>query len=205
MYGSKRENNYATLTSKLTSILVTLLVTACSVTGTFNAKINKAQIKALDNSPFSTAEGMNMEVRIQKKFRSQYLTDLSDLINRNPPGIVMMTEFYSEICMACPADHVDIFLDSTRYTFELQGNVYNKSIRQLSPAYYDYDDEYHWSDIQELMTLVKDGNEWNKQPDNYGTDDCFDGGHTIYTVIHPNGDIESMYMRCWIHKHWRER
>ena len=56
---------------------------------------------------------------------------------------------------------------------------------------------YKYVDLDILLEEIKKGKSWNKQPDKYGTDECFDGGHTFYTVFYPNGKIESMYMRCW--------
>lgn len=73
---------------------------------------------------------------------------------------------------------------------------------KLSQNFIDEKNYYH-SDIHELRNKIQN-DEWNSNPENYGTDNCFDGSHTIYSLIYPDNTIKSMYMRCWINKELRE-
>jgi len=185
-------------------ITTTLIFLGCSVVDKLNNQIDQNQKKSLKNSPFETAKGMTDELRIQKKFRTQYENELQSLLKAHPNDTIILKESYDFICLGCPANHVAIYVDTMIVEFQkdIFQKKYNKNIKYLSPELKDPSGYYHYS-ILEIKSEIKKGNKWNKNPENYGTDKCFDGGHTFFTIIYPSGKMESMYMRCWIPKEER--
>ena len=79
---------------------------------------------------------------------------------------------------------------------------YKKTVEILTENFRDSTGSFY-SDIIELKSEIRNGYKWNSKPEKYGTDMCFDGGHNSYTVFYPTGEIESMYMRCWTLKEFR--
>ncbi len=148
---------------------------------------------------------MTAELKMQKKYRIQYENDLNEIIKSNPSDTIILTENYDFICFGCPADYVDIFIKNKliSYRKNITEKKYKKTVEILTKNLRD-STGYFRSDILELRKEIKKGNNWNSYPERYGTDDCFDGGHTFYTVFYPTGKIESMYMRCWTPKEFRK-
>lgn len=190
----------------LSLIILTLFFISCSVTDKLNMQIDRSQKASLKNSPFETASGMTSELKIQKKFRIQYAEELNELINVNQNDTIILTENYDFICFGCPADNVQIFIKNKliSYSKQIPEKKYKKTVETLTENLRD-STGYYFNDIIELKNEISKGNNWNSNPEKYGTDKCFDGGHTFYTVFYPNGRIESMYMRCWTPKEFRKK
>jgi len=51
--------------------------------------------------------------------------------------------------------------------------------------------------IKIIIHEISKGKNPNIEANKYGTDDCYDGSQTMYTIIFPNDSITCMYMRCW--------
>jgi hypothetical protein len=160
---------------------------------------------AISSSPFKTAKGMYKELARQKRLRPEYLTLVDSLRIIFPKDTILLTENYDFICFGCPADHIQIQIGdniiSLRKNF--QTKKYEIKTEKLSKLYFD-ETGYHHSDIDELRKEISKGDNWNTNPAKYGTEKCFDGGHTFYSFIYPDGKIISMYMRCWINKEMRK-
>lgn len=182
-------------------LITTLTFLGCSVMNNLNKEIDQNQKKSLKNSPFETAKRMTGKLRIQKRYRAQYEKEMQSLIKSHPNDTIILKESYDVICPKCPANQVAIYIDTMLIEFrkDIPQKKYNKNIKYLSPKLKDPQGYYHYS-VLEIKNEIKKGNEWNKNPENYGTDKCFGGGHTFYTIIFPLGKMESMYMRCWIPK-----
>ena len=185
-------------------IILTFFFISCSITNELNKQIDQSQKASLVNSPFETARGMTSELKMQKKYRIQYENELRELMKENKTDTIILTENYDFICFGCPADNVHIFIKSKliSYNKQIPEKNYKKTVEPLTDNLRD-STGYYYSDIIELKKEIKNGKKWNSTPEKYGTDKCFDGGHTFYTVFYPSGKIESMYMRCWIPKEFR--
>jgi hypothetical protein len=183
----------------IVTIILTILFIGCSVSTELNRTIDKSQRNSIKNSPFQTATGMKAELKMQKKYRENYLTDLKEMIQNNSNDTIILTEGYDFICFGCPADYIQIFIKDTLilYRKDLQDKAYEQSKKVLA-------DYFVYSNIAELRQEIRNGSQWNNKPEKYGTDECHDGGHTFYTVFYPSGKIESMYMRCWTPKEFRK-
>ncbi|VBB44194.1 hypothetical protein TRIP_D250005 [uncultured Paludibacter sp.] len=179
-------------------IILTFLFISCSVTSELNKQIDQSQKESLVNSPFETAGGMSSELKMQKKYRIQYENELSELIKANKTDTIILTESYDFICFGCPSDNIQIFNKNKLITYNKQipEKNYKRTVELLSENLRD-STGYYYNDIIELKEEIRKGHNWNSNPQKYGTDKCFDGGHTFYTVFYPSGKIESMYMRCW--------
>lgn len=187
-------------------IIWTLIFTSFSVFGQLNKQIDRSQIASLKNSPFETAKSMTSELKIQKKYRIQYVMDLDNLISKFPNDTIILAENYDFICFGCPADNIQILVDTTltNYRKDSKYKTYGKTIEILPKKLTDQS-AYFQSDLFELRDEIRMNDNWNEKPEKYGTDKCFDGGHTFYTVFYPDRHMISMYMRCWIPKDIRKR
>jgi hypothetical protein len=147
--------------------------------------IDQSQRKSIIESPFKTAPYCTVYLDIQMKYRKQYLKRIEELRTRYPSDTIMLTENYDYICINCPSQYSTFLIDTNLYIYksEIPVKRYEESIIE----YTDYDFLYR---------EIKSNVQWYKNPKRYGTDNCFDGSHTFYTVIYPSGKVESMYMRC---------
>lgn len=185
--------------------LLILFVFPCLLFGQLNEKIDKSQKKAVQESPFlKSGKAMKNELSQQFKQRIQYLPFIEDLRLKNPNDTLMLVENYSFICLGCQADFVQIISKEMYIELnqeEIENNNYEINMISLVEAFKN--EAYYLSDVKELKEEISQSEQWNANPKKYGTDDCFDGGHTFYSVIYPDGKITSMYMRCWIDKLFR--
>jgi cellulose biosynthesis protein BcsQ len=159
---------------------------SCSSAYELNHIIDQSQRNSIIESPFKTAPNCSVYLDVQLKYRKQYLKRIKELRANHPSDTIMLRENYDYICINCPAYYSTILIDTTLYMYksEIPIKKYEESI--IGYTNYDFLDKEVKSNIQ-----------WYKNPERYGTDDCFDGSHTFYTVIYPSGKVESMYMRCF--------
>lgn len=193
-------------------IITTLTLIICGLFGSqfsygqqLNKQIDKSQKAAISISPFKTAKGMYKELARQKRLRPDYLTLVDSLRKIFPKDTILLTENYDFICFGCPADYIQIQIGDNLISLrkDFQSKKYEIKTEKLSKLYFDESGFYH-SDIDELRKEISNSENWNTNPAKYGTDNCFDGGHTFYSFIFPDGKIISMYMRCWINKEMRK-
>lgn len=184
---------------------MSLFLISCSVTNKLNRQIDQSQKASLKDSPFDTANGMTTELKVQKKYRIQYENELNELIKTNQNDTIILTENYDFICINCSANNISIFIKNKLilYSKQIPEKKYKRTVELLNENLSD-STGYFYSNIIELKNEIRKGYSWKSKPENYGTDECFDGGHTFYTVFYPTGKIESMYMRCWLPKEDRE-
>ncbi len=179
-----------------TLIILTIILFGFSGFSQLNRQINKSQKESIKDSPFETAKGMSDELKIQKKYRLLYIADIDSLLRQFPNDTIILTENYDFVCFGCPADNVQILVDSLLITFskEFGHEPYQKKTEPLCLT------SYYTSSLVELKNEIRIKKHWYAKPNKFGTDGCFDGGHTLYTVFYPDGNIISMYIRCWITK-----
>lgn len=189
-------------------IATTLLFFSCSPIGKLNKRIDNSQQVSMLNSPFKSAKGMKTELYRQKKVRFLYDSVLDSLISQNPNDTIILIEIYDFICFDCPADYVQILDDRLLITFKAESDNgkfnYKRQNETLTKHYFD-SQGYFQSDLFELMQEITTNEFWYKDPSKFGTDECLDGGQTFYSVLYPNKNIVSMYMRCWIPKEIRTK
>jgi len=186
-------------------IILTIIFSGFSGFSQLNRQIDKSQKKSMKVSPFDTAKGMSDELKIQKKYRLQYIADIDSILRIFSNDTIILTENYDFICFGCPSDHVEILVDTVLINYErdFKSKDYIKTIAFVHKSTFRL--RANQSDLFELRNEIWSNKEWDKKPENYGTDMCFDGGHTFYTVIFPSGAMISMYMRCWIPKEIRNQ
>ncbi len=162
-----------------------LMLMSCSSTYELNHLIDQSQRISISESPFKTAPSCNAYLDVQLKYRKQYLKRIAALRANSPTDTILLTEIYDYICINCPSQYSSILIDTILYIYksEIPVRRYEESV--IGYANYDLID-------REIKSNVL----WYKNPERFGTDNCFDGSHTFYTVIFPSGKIESMYMRC---------
>ena len=170
-----------------------------------NKQIDKSQKAVISSSPFEAAKGMYKGLTQNRKIRPQYLTIIDSLRKEFPQDTILFTENYDFICIGCPADFIQIQVReiyiTLRYNYDIR--AFERKNQKITKLFFD-ESSYHLSDIQELRNEISENDNWNKNPEKYGTENCLDGGHTFYTVLYPDRKITSMYMRCWMNKESRK-
>lgn len=169
-----------------------------------NKQLDKSQKAAISSSSFEAAKGMYKGLTRNRKIRPQYLTIIDSLRKEFPQDTILLTENYDFICIGCPADFIQIQVReiyiTLRYNYDIR--AFERKNQKITKLFFD-ESRYHLSDIQELRNEISESDNWNKNPENYGTENCLDGGHTFYSFLYPDRKIVSMYMRCWINKETR--
>ncbi len=169
-----------------------------------NKQIDKSQKTAISSSPFKSAKGMKNGLYRHKKMRSQYLSIIDSLKREFPQDTILLIENYDSICFGCSADFIQIQVREIYITlsYNYDTRAFERKNQKITKFFFD-ESRYHLSDIQELRNEISENENWNKNPENYGTENCLDGGHTFYSFLYPDRKIDSMYMRCWINKETR--
>ena len=147
----------------------------------------------------SSAKGLESELKIQLKYRLQYEEELKKLIEENKNDTIILCEYYDFICSGCPAVSVGIYVQNKFISYQenYPEKVYKRTEELLTNDFSNSTGSFY-SDIDEIKDELRKGNKWNHNPERYGTDQVFDGGHTFYTVLFPSSKIQSMYIRCWL-------
>lgn len=177
---------------------------AITIKAQLNQKIAYSQHQAIRKSPFNSAKGIYAETSKQKKYRLQYLTVVDSLRKAFPSDTIMLIEIYNFICSGCKAMQVQIQVKNIliSLTIKHQSSRYTRVDEKINSDFTDEKGQLY-SDIQELRGESAKSADWAKYPAKYGTDQCFDGSHTLYTFIYPNNTMISIYMRCWLDKRFR--
>ena len=185
--------------SKKLTVLLFWVLTVHLTYGQLNKQIDRSQKEAILQSPFKSAKGVINEISSQKKVRPEYLGIIDSLRKEFPNDTIMLVEDYDFICLGCPADYIRILFRSVLTS--LSRDYETRTYKRETNLFFD---KQCYSDISELKTEIRKNGYWMKNPKRYGTENCFDGGHTFYTVIYPNDKILSMYMRCWLNEELRK-
>jgi hypothetical protein len=180
----------------LTGFLTVFFLTTLSRSSLADT-IFKEQKRALSQSQLKSAEGLFEGIETQKEFRNQYLNDITDLHKENKNDTIIIIEQYHFTCTGCPAYFVEINLhsQSIKYEMKMDGAKFGKYSRQV----FKKNSEFSSADenIKIIIHEIRKGKNPNIEAYKYGTDDCYDGSHTMYTIIFPNNSMKCMYMRCW--------
>lgn len=173
--------------------------------GQLNKQIDRSQKVAILNSPFKAAKGLATELARQRKIRHKYLTIIDSLRTEFPNDTILLIENYDFICFGCQSYLIQIQIgtDLVSLSKNLGSKNYERKTEKLTDLFIN-ESGAQYVDIQELIFEINKNQNWNKNPEKFGTEDCFDGGHTFYTVLYPDRKILSMYMRCWINKEMRK-
>lgn len=189
----------------MTKLWITLLIGCLNfqfVQAQLNKQINESQQIAIDKSPFESAKGMKERILFQKKLRPKFLKILESLRNEFPRDTLMLIENYSALCDNCPADFIQIKKGTDLISLKLE---YEKPLEYiiekkiLKDIIFD-ENGYRRKDIIELKRDIGKNDLWVENAQKYGTESCFDGGHTFYTIIYPKNKVLSLYIRCWINE-----
>ena len=199
-------------------ILISVSTVSCNDFINLNDKVYEAQKQAVLKSPYKSASGTIVYVDAQKYFRLYTLPKLirnKFYLSNALKDTVFMTETFEETCMNCPSDWVKVLLKDTVFSTRREilgykgGSTYKVEYRVEAEEFNinskDLDFELRNSELIEIVNKIKKGEPWTTDPLQYGSDDCYDGDHTMVTVIYPNKKIEAMYVRCWTPFFYRTR
>lgn len=167
-----------------------------------NDDIDITQRKCLENPYFGDKNlGLVSLLDVQKKNRKQYINKIDSILVNTTDTIILREDFIFA-CIGCYAYKVDVFAGNELISYEMvpYKKNYNRSesVIETTSAYND--------DLLELRDEIRRGSVlWNDNPYKYGAEEVLDGGHTFYTIIYPNRHIESMYIRAWIPRYYRQK
>ncbi|MEL7124443.1 MAG: hypothetical protein AAFO07_33715 [Bacteroidota bacterium] len=167
-------------------------------------QIDSANKKSITESPFQSANTMHAELKNQLKVRDQYLSKVNEIRTEFPSQTIILIEHYSQICIGCFADYVKVFTNGLLIVLALDVDKkeYSEKMTRVHTKDLLFENGFY-EDIIEIFDRIDAGKKWNSQPEIYGNEDCFGGDQSFYTVSFPNGQLESMYMRCWVPKKFR--
>ncbi|MFZ6052747.1 hypothetical protein [Halocola ammonii] len=188
---------------KLLTIILVILTTSCS---TVNHRLDRSQKQAIKESHYQIGVGL---ISPQKKFRETMLPEnfKSALFSDSKTPIILI-EDYEETCGSCPSHQLRFVKGDTIYIAKRDLFIPTETDSVFRPTYdfekieFEPDSEntrykMQYGDIFEIHRNLAQNKDWNSNPFDYGTDDCFGGSLTIVSVIYPDQKIESMYVRCW--------
>lgn len=171
-----------------------LLILCCLIVGgraqQLSSSILAAQKHAIRISPYLDAYGFHIPV-LQKRFR---LTGFPKTIRGLLSGrahladTLWLVENFPDECRRCPAFATYILYQDTLYTLRESTTEFIAVPFKKRAADYI---------ILEVIDSVRSKRNWMGNPLTFGSNSCWDGEHTLVTVVYPNLRIEAMYVRCW--------
>lgn len=175
-----------------------------------NDSIYKAQKNAILISDLTSSASMYKELETQQKYyRTKYLPIVNDLIKKYPNKPLLIYESFDFICLGCGANYVALFNGEVyaRYRLSSENMLKLKRAKYKIVSYEKDNTKFDFDGSEDILTLyntaLKDDN-WNQSSRRYGTDECFDGSQSFYTILNLDGKMKSMYMRCWTGKQEKE-
>ena len=188
-------------------LLFLLLVTSflsCSDLRELNERIYKAQKEQIQQSPYESASRMSARIESQRRFRSKKLPALikEKLFQKKElTDTLLIFEDFDEICFNCPSDRMYLLYQNTLYFIDsdFSGNKVNNRVNKVMldvsiNEKYQYE---YFHGLVEVKNRMKRRVDWLSNPLEYGSDSCLDGNHTLLTALYPDGEIKTLYVRCW--------
>lgn len=177
---------------------ILLICTGCVIGPKLNKSIYESQKRSLVDSPFGTKSEAKIYPKVQAKVRASYLKDIDSLLLLNTNDTILLVETFRDICVNCPAGGADLWVGMNCLQFSKVQSTYGeykkKAMKVSDIPYYRTSSMYE--DIRFLKNETKLGKDWWNKPESYGTDMCMDGSHRFYTIF-LDGEIHTMYIRCW--------
>ncbi len=176
--------------------LLLIFMFGCSSTNNLNQKIHNSQ------SLITSSSFMSNELKLQLSFRKKYIDHISEIAKIHSHKPIVIVESYDFICNGCPADYVIIYNEEVliKYTLEsIKNGQKIDEIKYLKKEHLIKSEKNNVSDdLKIIYKKLNSKEKWNSNPEQYDSKTCSDGAHTFYSVYYPNGNIESMYIRCWV-------
>ncbi len=179
-----------------TIYILLIAVTTCSACNSLNQSIYKSQKKAIKNEVCKNQERMFHEIKLQRKIRKNYLNAYADFISEY--DTLIFVEDYVDFCIYCNSDLRIGAVDSIIQIDERVSLIPNQSKFDLdSYSIFTSDsDTIYCHDIRLLIKASRNGMDLNEFMVPWQLKDCYDGAHTIYTIMLPNRELTSYYTRC---------
>ncbi|WP_258105881.1 hypothetical protein [Marinoscillum sp. MHG1-6] len=179
-------------------IIITILALSCSKYEELNQQIFDEQKSHIENSRYKDAGRGYDHIKAQLDFRKNKLPELLNinLSELKRMDTVYLMEDYNHICFNCPSDLMQILVNNQIVEIK----TYN-SILEIDTVNINLDSVKYQLQFPELLEIRRtdiSGQDWSNNSLQLGADGCFDGNHTFVTAIYPNGQIKTVYARCWI-------
>jgi hypothetical protein len=167
----------------------------CASSNTLNKHIYKIQKEHLDVTPFVKDLGpMYSKISRARKFRGAVLKKFfRDVYNEK--DTVIVKESFGKMQFGYNLG-IDIVYRDTNYFFTK--NYTTKRGQLISRK--DHISSYGNTHTFDMQLQIKDSIRhefWNVTPTHYGTD-CRDADPVFISVLYPAGNIECLYVRCWL-------
>lgn len=188
---------------KLLSLILIAFMFCCASTKQLNEQIYEAQKKELEVTPYESAQWAFIKIENQKKFRQELPKAFKSIVfNQLPADTTIIIEVFDEICSNCPAAEMMVLRNDTIHTLKRSINRKGKDSFNMQKELYrtkmvdnDYLSSYH--QILAVNRMLRKNEDWQANSLKLGSDTCLGGDYTLATVIYPNQEVKSMFVRCW--------
>jgi hypothetical protein len=180
-------------------LLIFYCLTLTAFGQTLNDSILQVQKEAIRTSPYTDAKSFAIS-KYQTQFRltkfpkaiSNLLFDKAKLVDT-----LWIAESFDEMCPDCPSFASEILYKDTLYHYNKWSDNSNSKIEFTTKLFNKNLTDYDYI-ISEVVDSVRQKHNWLANPLRYGSNLCADGDHTLVTIIYPDRQIESLYVRCWM-------
>ncbi len=188
---------------KITIFIITLLSTGCLYSQGYHDSIPKAQLQALNSSPYRDAKVMSFYIDSQKIFRKKEVPDIiSKLLfrKRELTDTLWIVEEFADECFGCQSFRCEILYMDTLYVinrraFDFGDYIKSKLVFSALQENSEFITKHH--EIFEVKSRIRNKVPWKSDSLKYGGEGCNDGSHTLLTLLIPSESAESLYVRCW--------
>lgn len=189
---------------KVLPLLSIIIMFGCANTVNLNDRIYEVQKQELIASPYESAQYATEEIERQRRFRQTGIPQLvkEKIFTQSITDTIIVIEEFDEICFNCTASSMMVLRQDTIY-------IINREIEKGNTATYkthkepyrtvslgnEYIANYHQFLV--INKKLKNREDWAANSGWLGSDTCSGGGYTLATVVFPNQEVESMFVRCW--------
>ena len=156
---------------------------------------------ALNISPYRDAKWVSLYVDTQVQFRKQCFPEQIRQIlsgRRKLTDSLWILEEFADEC-SCQSFRVEILYKDTLYVIRI--NPYSSSNCEITKVVFSKnvdgkDFRKNHFELLEIKYRIAKNKSWTSEPLKYGSE-CDYGTHSFFSIIAPNHNAESVYVRCW--------
>jgi hypothetical protein len=195
-------------------LIFSIGVCSCSSLYEINERIFESQKSALLESPYKDASVVMPNLEPQRSYRLERLSTMSKVLKLTQHSrldTIVIHEEFDAICNGCPSFLMQFYYRDTIYSFHQEvlghrgGIVVSFSREPFCANFVSLDYEARNGDLVEVLNRLRTEPSWKSNPLQFGAESCLDGSHSLMTTILPDGEIQSLYVRCWLPESFRKK
>lgn len=179
-------------------IIIFIMSFGCSSFEEINLKIYKSQKDHLKISPYDPDGNWKIKIKkqaeLREKLNSKYFNNLEHLSDT-----IFIVEAFDPKCINCTSDNIKVLIGDNIFTFDLRNGVQNLTIDTTNFQSPILDKEYllNFSIMNDIRKMNINSLRNDSLLLELGAKSCFGGTDTIVSVVFPDKNVESIYVRCW--------